>query len=151
MVNHASEVTRLGEALLLVGRLHEAGTLADEALDLAHKHERGNEALALAETLAGERGMEPLFLPIAFLLLLAPDGAWARAGATSTATAAITPLSTTFRFGHPYGYAPCGSGRQRAGQNPPWLAAGLRQRGPGRGPPAEIPPKVEISYWRRDR
>jgi len=57
-VNHASEVTRLGEALLLVERLHEAGTLADEALDLAHKHERGNEALA--ETLAGERGMEPL-------------------------------------------------------------------------------------------
>ena len=85
MVNHASEVTRLGEALLLAGRLDEAGTLADEALDLARKHqERGNEALALrlraevsvrrgprdpvsprqlyalAEALAGERGMEPL-------------------------------------------------------------------------------------------
>jgi len=85
MVNHASEVTRLAEALLLAGRVDEAGVLAEEALALARKHqERGNEALALrlagavavrrgpreaaaarehydrAAVLADELGMEPL-------------------------------------------------------------------------------------------
>jgi class 3 adenylate cyclase/tetratricopeptide (TPR) repeat protein len=85
MVNHASEVTRLGEALLLGGRLDEAHELAERALELARKHkERGNEALALrllgqvagrrapaddatardlyaqAAAIAAELGMEPL-------------------------------------------------------------------------------------------
>jgi tetratricopeptide (TPR) repeat protein len=85
MVNHASEVTRLGEALLLAGRLDEAQEHAERALELARKHqERGNEALALrllaevllrvrgpsasrahelyerARRIAGELGMEPL-------------------------------------------------------------------------------------------
>jgi class 3 adenylate cyclase/tetratricopeptide (TPR) repeat protein len=85
MVNHASEVTRLAEALVLAGRLDEAAALAEEALELARKHqERGNEALALrllgelavrrapgdagaarqhydrAAQIAAELGMEPL-------------------------------------------------------------------------------------------
>jgi hypothetical protein len=85
MVNHTSEVTRLGESLLLAGRLDEAHELGQRALDLARKHkERGNEALALrlvaevsarrapadeatardlyaqASRIAAELGMEPL-------------------------------------------------------------------------------------------
>ena len=38
-----------------------------------------------------------VFLPIAFLLLLPPDGGWAQGRATSTATTttAITPLTIT--------------------------------------------------------
>jgi hypothetical protein len=85
MVNHSVEVSRLGEAYLLAGRLDEAHPLGQRALDLARKHlERGNEALALrllaevaahqqppdtttardlftqAARIAAELGMEPL-------------------------------------------------------------------------------------------
>jgi class 3 adenylate cyclase/tetratricopeptide (TPR) repeat protein len=48
MVNHASEVVRLGEACLLAGRLDEAQEQGEHARQLARAHrEAGNEAVAL--------------------------------------------------------------------------------------------------------
>jgi class 3 adenylate cyclase/tetratricopeptide (TPR) repeat protein len=56
MVNHSSEVVRLAEVQLLAGRLGEAQSLGEQALDLAQRHEeRGNEAIALR--LLGEVAM----------------------------------------------------------------------------------------------
>ena len=52
-----------------------------------------------------------LFLPIAFLLLLSPDGAWARGRGHEHDHGHHHPSHHhVFGFGHPYGYAPCGCG-----------------------------------------
>ena len=50
-----------------------------------------------------------VFLPIAFLLLLRPDGAWAR-GRGYHHDHHYPSHHHVFGFGHPYGYAPCGCG-----------------------------------------
>jgi class 3 adenylate cyclase/tetratricopeptide (TPR) repeat protein len=48
MVNHSSEVVRLAEAHLMIGRSDDAEAAGERALDLARIHkERGNEAYAL--------------------------------------------------------------------------------------------------------
>ena len=48
MVNHSSEVVRLGEAYVLTARWDEAESSGQRALELAHVYkERGNEAFAL--------------------------------------------------------------------------------------------------------
>src|SRR4029453_12359318 len=91
------------EALGLAGRLDEAAALAEEALELARKHqERGNEALALrllgelavrrtpgdagaarqhydrAAQIAAELGMEPLRMSCQAARASAGPGGWSR-------------------------------------------------------------------------
>jgi hypothetical protein len=93
----------------------------------------------------------PLFLPIAFLLLLPPDGAWARGRGHEHGHGHHHPSHHhVFGFGHPYGYAPCGCGPP-AGTGHTLVpgSPSSAKEAPAARPPAEMPPKVESSWEER--
>ena len=91
------------------------------------------------------RSRSLLVLSIAFLLLLPPDGAWAR-GRGHERGHHHPSHHHFFGFDHPYGYAPCGWG-SAAGWGRTLVLGSRRSPPPARhrprGPPAEMPPKVE--------
>jgi len=88
-------------------------------------------------------------LPIAFPLLLPPDGSWARGRGHARGhhhDHHHPSRHHVFGFGHPCGYAPCGCGWSVGCGHT--LAPGSPQSSAkktpaARGPPAERPPTVE--------